>query len=259
MRDMLIEKAGVIWDSWDKKTMITFWNSHCIEPWDNWTMASCIDVPLCTPSQNTQESWHNNILIGKIPQMFGGSTEHVLAVAMPQLVKMDGYLLPDELSFDVIERSYSNAYATRILTHIIYLTNTIAASAAPARFPTSFDGLLTSIGGHSPGRHLGLLRVPSILRPLLRPTPRDAAVAGGAHGRGLPARRSCVRLHLRRRRAEPSACRRYALMRSISSRRSVWFTLNSSSGVAARRNAAPSHECADEASPAFPCVCRRGG
>jgi hypothetical protein len=48
-------------------------------------------------------------------------------------------------------------------------------------------------------------------------------------------------------------------MRSISSRRSVWFTLNSSSGVAARRNAAPSHECADEASPAFPCVCRRGG
>jgi hypothetical protein len=140
-----------------------------------------------------------------------------------------------------------------------YLTNTIAASAAPARFPTSFDGLLTSIGGHSPGRHLGLLRVPSILRPLLRPTPRDAAVAGGAHGRGLPARRSCVRLHLRRRRAEPSACRRYALMRSISSRRSVWFTLNSSSGVAARRNAAPSHECADEASPAFPCVCRRGG
>jgi hypothetical protein len=81
-------------------------------------MASCIDVPLCTPSQNTQESWHNNILIGKIPQMFGGSTEHVLAVAMPQLVKMDGYLLPDELSFDVIERSYSNAYATRILTHI---------------------------------------------------------------------------------------------------------------------------------------------
>ena len=73
MRDMLIEKAGVIWDSWDKKTMITFWNSHCIEPWDNWTMASCIDVPLCTPSQNTQESWHNNILIGKIPQMFGGA------------------------------------------------------------------------------------------------------------------------------------------------------------------------------------------
>jgi len=152
MRDMLIEKAGVIWDSWDKKTMITFWNSHCIEPWDNWTMASCIDVPLCTPSQNTQESWHNNILIGKIPQMFGGSTEHVLAVAMPQLVKMDGYLLPDELSFDVIERSYSNAYATRILTHIersysnAYATRIlthiytvyvcVSFCCAPCRFPS---------------------------------------------------------------------------------------------------------------------------
>jgi len=136
MRDMLIEKAGVIWDSWDKKTMITFWNSHCIEPWDNWTMASCIDVPLCTPSQNTQESWHNNILIGKIPQMFGGSTEHVLAVAMPQLVKMDGYLLPDELSFDVIERSYSNAYATRILTHIYTVYVCVSFCCAPCRFPS---------------------------------------------------------------------------------------------------------------------------
>jgi hypothetical protein len=161
---------------------------------------------------------------------------------------------------DLAESHFPNRRCGRLQEQYYYhLTNTIAASAAPARFPTSFDGLLTSIGGHSPGRHLGLLRVPSILRPLLRPTPRDAAVAGGAHGRGLPARRSCVRLHLRRRRAEPSACRRYALMRSISSRRSVWFTLNSSSGVAARRNAAPSHECADEASPAFPCVCRRGG
>lgn len=142
-----------------------------------------------------------------------------------------------------------------------YLTNTIAASAAAPhdfRLPsTAFSHRSGAVAVQ--GRHLGLLRVPSILRPLLRPTPRDAAVAGGAHGRGLPARRSCVRLHLRRRRAEPSACRRYALMRSISSRRSVWFTLNSSSGVAARRNAAPSHECADEASPAFPCVCRRGG
>lgn len=74
---MLIEQAGAIWDSWGGGTMNTFWNSHCVEPWVNWTMASCIDVPLCSPSQNTQESWHNNLLIGKIPQMFGGSTEHV--------------------------------------------------------------------------------------------------------------------------------------------------------------------------------------
>jgi hypothetical protein len=147
-------------------------------------------------------------------------------------------------------------------TETRYLTKRLPRP--PPRTISDFLRRPSHIGGRGrpplrSGRHLGLLRVPSILRPLPRPTPRDAAVAGGAHGRGLPARRWRVRLHLRRRRAEPSACRRYALMRSISSRRSVWFTLNSSSGVAARRNAAPSHECADEASPAFPCVCRRGG
>ena len=133
MKDMLIEQAGLIWDSWGGRTTVKFWNSHCVAPWDNWTMASCIDVPLCTPSQNTQESWHNNLLHGKIPQMFGGSTEHVLAVAMPQLVKMDGYLLPDELSFDVIERSYSNAYSTSIS-----LISSPYLSAYPISYPTHF-------------------------------------------------------------------------------------------------------------------------
>ena len=116
MKDLLLKEIGEVWDSWGHQ-MDVFWNSYCVAPWDNWTMASCTEVPLCTPSQNTQESWHNTLLTNKIPNMFRGSTEHVIGVAMPQLVKMDGYLIPDELLFDVFS-SYSNSYLNSYLTCI---------------------------------------------------------------------------------------------------------------------------------------------
>lgn len=43
--------------------------------------------------------------------------------------------------------SWNTAKILVVIPRGRHLTNTIAASAAPARFPTSFDGLLTSIGG----------------------------------------------------------------------------------------------------------------
>lgn len=89
-----------VWDTWGKQ-MDKFWNSYCINGWDNWSLGCFRYVPLCTPSQNTQESWHKQILQSKIPGMFKGSTEHCLAVAMPQLVRIDGIQLPDLLSFEV--------------------------------------------------------------------------------------------------------------------------------------------------------------
>ena len=56
---------------------------------------------LCTPSQQAQESWHKQILQSRIPGMFKGSTEHVMHVALPQLVAMDAALIPDVLLFSV--------------------------------------------------------------------------------------------------------------------------------------------------------------
>ena len=47
------------------------------------------------------QAWHRVLLTGRIPGMFKGSTEHSLQVGLPQLVRMDGLLSPDELCFDV--------------------------------------------------------------------------------------------------------------------------------------------------------------
>ena len=80
--------------------MAKFWNSYCVKPWDCWSTGPLM-VRLCTPSQNTHESWHKQILQSKIPGMFKGSTEHVFAEALPQLIEMDAVCMPSTLQFDV--------------------------------------------------------------------------------------------------------------------------------------------------------------
>ena len=100
MWDLLVYECGKRWDKWGGGKMKTFWNSNCIAPWSNWYMGRA-DVVFCTPSQNAQESWHRDILRSKIPGMFRGSTEAVFMVALPQLIIMDGILMPTVLPFSV--------------------------------------------------------------------------------------------------------------------------------------------------------------
>ena len=100
MWDLLVVECGKRWDKWGGDKMKKFWNSNCIEPWSNWHMGRA-DVVLCTPSQNAQESWHKQILQSKIPGMFRGSTERVFMEALPQLIIMDGLLMPTVLPFSV--------------------------------------------------------------------------------------------------------------------------------------------------------------
>jgi hypothetical protein len=100
MWDLLLSECGKRWDKWGGDKMKTFWNSNCIEPWSNWHMGRA-DVVFCTPSQNAQESWHKQLLLSKIPGMFRGSTETVFMVALPQLIIMDGLLMPTVLPFSV--------------------------------------------------------------------------------------------------------------------------------------------------------------
>ena len=97
MRDFFIQEIGAVWDSWGEKwNLQSFWNEYCVDPWANWSIG-LFDCMLCTPSQQAQESWHRQILQSRIPGMFKGSTEHVMQVALPKLVRMDAALLPDEL------------------------------------------------------------------------------------------------------------------------------------------------------------------
>ena len=66
-----------------------------VAPWDNWSLG-LFDCMLCKTSQQTHESWHKQLMQTRIPDMFKGSTEHVIHVAIPKLVKMDASLLPDK-------------------------------------------------------------------------------------------------------------------------------------------------------------------
>ena len=101
MRNLLLREIGLVWDKLGGgKHMDKFWNVNCIDPWNTWSVG-LFDAPLCTPSNNTQEAWHRDLLRGRIPGMFRGSTEAVFKVALPQLAELDGLLAPTELPFEV--------------------------------------------------------------------------------------------------------------------------------------------------------------
>ena len=101
MRDVLMIEVEKLWDALPQKwSLRSFWNEYFVSPWDNWSIG-CFNCMLCTPSQNVQESWHRELATTRIPGMFKGSTEHVMHVALPRLVSMDGFLIPDELMFHV--------------------------------------------------------------------------------------------------------------------------------------------------------------
>jgi hypothetical protein len=101
MKELLIEMIGDVWDEWGDQGLRTkFWNSYCVEPWDCWSVG-LFENPLCTPSNNTQEAWHRDLLRSRIPGHFRGSTECVFNVALPKLIDMDALLQPSILTFDV--------------------------------------------------------------------------------------------------------------------------------------------------------------
>lgn len=102
MKTLLIEQFGKRWDAirGGKTTMRKFWNSYCVEPWDCWTVGE-FEVPLCTPSQQAQESWHRQLQTSRVPGMFRGSMELCMQVALPQMIRMDGLLNADQLKFKV--------------------------------------------------------------------------------------------------------------------------------------------------------------
>ena len=87
-----------VWDAWGTQ-MNTFWNSHCLPPWNNWSIGQHRTM-LCTPSNNPQESWHKQITQSKLLE-HGASTEHFLTVGIPQLIMLDGIYIPNTLIFSV--------------------------------------------------------------------------------------------------------------------------------------------------------------
>ena len=85
--------------------MNKFWNSYCCGAWLNWSVGHC-NVPLATPNQNMIEAWHRQLKKNRIPGLMNASTETCFAKALPQLVELDGILIPSKLCFEVQRIKY---------------------------------------------------------------------------------------------------------------------------------------------------------
>lgn len=103
MQVMLTDAIGKEWDAWratPESKMTTFWNSYFTGGWDCWSLHQ-FECRLATPSQQTQESWHKQLLQSRIPGMFRGSTAFVFEESLPQLIEMDAIMIPTVLPFSV--------------------------------------------------------------------------------------------------------------------------------------------------------------
>jgi hypothetical protein len=100
MAQLLLIECGNEWDSYGDKKMNSFWDMYCIRGWDCWSVGQ-FDGPLCTPSQQAQESWHKQLMESKIPGLFRASTENLVAETLPQLVEIDAIQIPSRLCFHV--------------------------------------------------------------------------------------------------------------------------------------------------------------
>ena len=56
---------------------------------------------LATPSNQTQESWHKQLILKKIPGMFKACTAFVINTTLPLLAKIDGLSMSSKLQFEV--------------------------------------------------------------------------------------------------------------------------------------------------------------
>ena len=99
MKELITDVVGASWDSWGTQ-MNVFWDSNCVAPWDCWSICD-LECMLATPSNQTPEAWHRDLLRKKIPGMFKASTSFVVNKTLPQLALMDGLAIPNVLNFEV--------------------------------------------------------------------------------------------------------------------------------------------------------------
>ena len=99
MKTLITRVVGVSWDSWGPQ-MNVFWDSNCVAPWDCWSICD-LECMLATPSNQTPEAWHRDLMRKKIPGMFKASTSFVVNKMLPQLALMDGLSIPNILNFEV--------------------------------------------------------------------------------------------------------------------------------------------------------------
>ena len=73
------------------------WDSIFVAPYDNWYLGHDSSAPLTYPSNQVEESWHNNGIMRVLAREMQASTETLLTVNLPKIMKLDAAKKADKL------------------------------------------------------------------------------------------------------------------------------------------------------------------
>ena len=88
MWDICVEAVGWEWGDKDPECN-TLWSEKLVAPCNNWYLGYT-ETPGATPSNQPQENWHNVGVMQALGDELRASTEYVLEVSLPKILKLDG-------------------------------------------------------------------------------------------------------------------------------------------------------------------------
>ena len=104
MKDMLIALVGEVWDMWmvteGNRDLLQLWNTYLCGHWANFSIGDEWHIPNFTPNNNTQESWHHQLVLNLSDKMLTNMSR-VIHTTLPHLLWVDEVNMPDVLSEEV--------------------------------------------------------------------------------------------------------------------------------------------------------------
>ena len=97
---VLVEGLARKWGD-DDENINKMWNSIFVPPYDNWYLGYDTSTPLTYPANQVEENWHNHGVMGVLSRELGASTERLLQVNLPKIMRLDAANKADELTFSI--------------------------------------------------------------------------------------------------------------------------------------------------------------
>lgn len=98
--DLMAAALGREWGDEDA-ALNRLWDSTMCGDYANWFLGYDQKTPLAPPSNQCQESWHQNGVMKVLKKDLHGSTETVLTVTLPNIMGLDGALMPEKLNLEI--------------------------------------------------------------------------------------------------------------------------------------------------------------
>ena len=97
---VLVQALARKWGD-DDEDINKMWNSIFVAPYDNWYLGYDTSTPLTYPSNQVEENWHNHGVMQALSRELGASTERLLQVSLPKILRLDAAKKADKLTFSI--------------------------------------------------------------------------------------------------------------------------------------------------------------